>query len=114
VATSALVLSCLCCLLSPLVFLCDNPVIFVSFLLFWGIVVIADSPLFSTLAAQSIPSKIKGTALTIMNCIGFSITIISIQFINRVSTIYDFKYSFMFLAIGPVLGLISLFKTVKK
>jgi hypothetical protein len=37
------------------------------FLTFWGMVVVADSPLLSTLVAQNVPAEIKGTALTIVN-----------------------------------------------
>jgi MFS family permease len=79
----ALSLSCLCCLISPLLFSIESEIVFVSFLIFWGMVVIADSPLLSTLVAQNAPAEIKGTALTIVNSIGFTITIISIQFISK-------------------------------
>jgi len=110
VAFSALLLSCLCCLISPLVFQSNSQYLFLSFLLFWGIVVIADSPLFSTLVAHKAIPKFKGTALTIVNCIGFSITIISIQLINYLVTIWNPSYIFMLLAIGPIFGLIALYK----
>jgi len=113
VAFVALLLSCLCCLISPLIFQSNSEVLFLSFLLFWGIVVIADSPLFSTLVAQNAIPKFKGTALTIVNCIGFSITIISIQLINYVATIWNPSYIFMLLAIGPILGLMALYKKHK-
>jgi MFS family permease len=110
VAFTALLLSCLCCLISPLFFEWSSQHLFLGFLLFWGIVVIADSPLFSTLVAQNAIPKLKGTALTIVNCIGYSITIISIQLINYVATIWSPSYIFMLLAIGPILGLIALYK----
>ena len=71
-------------------------------------VVIADSPLFSTLVAQNAPQKDKGTALTIVNCIGFSITIISILLLDSLKMVYDSNFIFMILAIGPILGLIAL------
>ena len=110
VAFIALLLSCICCLLSPLIFQSNSEVLFLSFLLFWGIVVIADSPLFSTLVAQNAIPKYKGTALTMVNCIGFSITIISIQLINYVATIWNPSYIFILLAIGPIFGLMALYK----
>lgn len=78
-ARTALLLSGCCCLLLPPIFLLGSTWLFLVFLLFWGMVVIADSPLFSTLVAQNAISEFKGTALTIVNCIGFAITIISIQ-----------------------------------
>ena len=107
-AFSALLLSCFCCLVSPLFFLVSNGTIFLLFLLFWGMVVIADSALFSTLVAQNAPKKDKGTALTIVNCIGFSITILSLQLISTLFHSTSSTFVFLILAIGPVLGLISL------
>ncbi len=71
-------------------------------------VVVADSPLFSTLVAQNAPLELKGTALTIVNCIGFSVTIISIQLINIIRTLTDSNSIYMILALGPVLGLMAL------
>jgi MFS family permease len=110
IAFVALLLSCLCCLVSPFFFQSSSQYLFLGFLLFWGVVVIADSPLFSTLVAQNAIPKFKGTALTMVNCIGFSITIISIQLINYVASIWNPSYIFMLLAIGPIFGLIALYK----
>lgn len=104
----ALLLSCLCCLISPLIFTSEFEGLFIGFLFFWGIVVIADSPLFSTLVAQSASAEIKGTALTIVNCIGFFITIISIQLITRITAITVSNSIYTILAIGPIFGLIAL------
>ncbi len=108
IATLALTLSCLCCMASPLVLTTASSNIFIGFLFFWGMVVIADSPLFSTLVAHNAPSEIKGTALTIVNCVGFFITIISIQLLSGLQGVVSSKYLFMILAIGPVLGLVAL------
>jgi MFS family permease len=105
VATAALFLSCICCLFSPLFLSYANSNILFIFLVFWGMVVIADSPLFSTLVAQNAPSENKGTLLTITNSIGFSLTIISIQFFRIIAESINQEYLFVFLAIGPILGL---------
>lgn len=108
VAFSALLLSCGCCLISPLIFAFGSEILFFSFLVFWGMVVIMDSPMFSTLVAQNAVPQKKGTALTIVNCIGFAITILSIQLMNTLSQMTDSNNIYVFLALGPVLGLISL------
>lgn len=110
IAFISLLLSCLCCLVSPFFLLNSSSWMLIGFLLFWGLVVIADSPLFSTLVAQNVPEASRGSALTIVNCIGFAITIISIQFINAFLKTGKQEYVFTMLAIGPVLGLISLSK----
>ena len=107
-ASIALLLSCGCCLISPLIFASEFGSLFIGFLVFWGMVVVADSPLLSTLVAQNAVSETKGTALTIVNCLGFSITIISIQLISRMIELTDSNGIYAILAIGPILGLIAL------
>ncbi len=110
----ALLLSCICCLISPLLFASEFESLFIGFLIFWGMVVIADSPLLSTLVTQNAAAEIKGTALTIVNCIGFSITIISIQFITRIIELTDSNSIYTILAIGPIFGLIALRRKNKR
>ena len=114
VAFSSLLLSCVCCIIAPLMFFVESQEIFIGFILFWGMVVIADSPLFSTLVAQHAPSELKGTALTIVNCIGFSLTIISIQLINELKELTNSPFILTILALGPILGLIALRKKANK
>ena len=113
IAFIALLLSCGCCLVSPLIFATESESLFIGFLLFWGMVVIADSPLFSTLVAQNVSAELKGTALTIVNCIGFSITIISIQLLNILQDSMNPIYIYTILALGPILGLIILYEKKK-
>lgn len=103
-----------CCLISPLIISIESDLVFLSFLVFWGMVVIADSPLLSTLVAKNAPTEIIGTALTIVNCIGFSITIISIQIISEMRSLTDNTSIYMVLAIGPFLGLIAIRQKNKK
>ncbi len=107
VALTSLSLSCLCCLVFPMLFVINSKTVFLGFLIFWGIVVIADSPLFSTLVAQNAPNHAKGTALTIVNSIGFGITILSIQIINNIQDSIEVRYLFLLLAVGPFLGVLQ-------
>jgi len=58
---------------------------------------------------NAIPDK-KGTALTIVNCIGYAITIVSIQLLNNIINITSSNNVFIILAIGPILGILSLMK----
>jgi MFS family permease len=106
----ALLFSCLCCLRSPLIFQSSNEVLFLSFLFFWAAAVIADSPLFSTLVAQNAIAEMKGTALTIVNCLGYTITIISIQLLSLLLVYTDSTAIYAVLALGPIIGLFSLSK----
>jgi len=108
-ARTALLLSGCCCLLLPLVFAIGNLGLFIPFLLFWGMVVIADSPLFSTLVARNAIPEFKGTALTIVNCIGFAITIVSIQALSYCLQVSDSVWVYTLLFLGPAFGLYHLF-----
>ena len=109
IAFWALLLSCTCCIFSSWAFSTLSPSAFLTFLLFWGMVVIADSPLFSTMVAHNANPTIKGTALTIVNSIGFATTVVSIQLINYLKTNIDPTSLFIVLAIGPLLGLSALY-----
>ncbi|WP_460575033.1 hypothetical protein [Hymenobacter coalescens] len=44
-----------------------------------ALVLVADSPMFSSLVARSTPETTRGTALTIVNCLGFALTVPSIE-----------------------------------
>lgn len=110
IATIALAISGLCCLLSPIFLFSGSVYPFLIFLFCWGLAGTADSPLFSSLIAKHAPESLRGTSLTLVNCIGFAITIISIQVVNLLSKQLNVQYLYMVLAAGPVLGLWALIK----
>ena len=112
VAFIQLGLSGFCCLISPLMFNTSVP-IFLTFLIFWGIVVIGDSPQYSAIIALSAPKEMVGSGLTLISSIGFAITILSLWFVYQFLDIIDISYALMILAVGPILGLISLKPLVK-
>ncbi|WP_242478785.1 MFS transporter [Hymenobacter lapidiphilus] len=106
----ALLLSGACCLLSPLVLGGGGPLwLGPAFLGFWGLVVVADSPLLSTLVAQHAPPASRGTALTLVTCLGFALTIASLQFTSWLAAHLPAPYLYLPLALGPLLGLWGLF-----
>jgi MFS family permease len=106
-AIIALAASGICCVASPFLFN-TSAYVFMAFLLFWGLMVVADSPMFSSLIAQTAIAEEKGTALTIATSIGFLITIISIAVLDQLQHIIQPKWMFIFLAPGPLFGLIAL------
>ncbi len=110
VARSALIASGICCLVSPFALQLPDW-LFLVFLLLWGAVVVADSPQFSTLAATSALPEYRGTALTLVNCVGFAITIVSIQALGFVILHFEVNYLFWILAPGPIFGVLSLGKS---
>lgn len=108
VAIGSLILSGLCGLL--LLVLPDiSAFIIFPFLLLWGISVTADSPQFSTLVAQSVPAEQRGTALTLVNSVGFGITVISILVTRELALLLEPKVYLGFLFLGPTVG-VFLFK----
>jgi MFS family permease len=107
VAFAQLAASGACCVASPLLFQAPAA-LFLAFLLFWGVVVAGDSPQFSALNAKYAPRERVGSALTIANCIGFAITIVSIQALNYASSSLPPEWLFLILTPGPVLGLLAL------
>jgi len=103
VAMGSLVGSGACGLL--LLLLPEIPLVAVlPFLLVWGILVTADSPQFSTLVAQSVSPEDRGTALTLVNGLGFGLTIVSIQFTQHLAGFLSPNQFIGLLCIGPVVG----------
>jgi predicted MFS family arabinose efflux permease len=107
VAFIQLALSGICCLISPLMFYTSAP-IFLTFLIFWGIVVVGDSPQYSAIIALSAPSELVGSGLTLVNSIGFAITILSLWIVSQIAGIVELSFVLIFLALGPIAGLISM------
>ncbi len=104
VALVSLSTSGIFCLVSPLLFQL-HPFIFMACWCVWGMAVTADSPQFSTLVATHAPTEQKGTALTLVNCIGFAISIVSIQLVSFLIPKIDTPYVFLILTMGPMVGL---------
>lgn len=106
VALVSLTGSGICCLVLMVVPVLPLWVMF-PFLVIWGMLVVADSPQFSSLVAQSILPEQRGTALTLVNCIGFAFTILSIQVAQLLSNLLEPRIVLSLLFLGPVFGLVS-------
>ena len=79
-----------------------------------GVAVVGDSPQFSTLTARTAPKEWVGSALTISTCIGFSITIFSIQILKQAQLSGQIDWALLWLVPGPILGLWATFPLLKK
>ncbi len=113
VAFGMLLTSGLFCLFSPLLFFLPTS-LFLFALLVWGFSVVGDSPQFSTIVAQTAPKMYIGTALTIVNCIGFALTIFSIQLLVFLGRMVSGEWLYLVLVIGPILGLVSIRRLITR
>jgi DHA1 family inner membrane transport protein len=104
VAQVQLAASCACCLVSPLMLAAPLPLFF-AWLLLWGATAAGDSPQFSTLTAQNAPPQVVGSVLTFSNCIGFAISVVSIQLFVAAAQSWPLALVLPWLAAGPVIGL---------
>ena len=104
VAQSQLATSALCCLAAPLMLAAPLPLFF-AWLLLWGATVAGDSPQFSTLTAQNAPPAVVGSVLTFTNCIGFAISVVSIELFVGLAQNWPLAQLLPWLALGPAIGL---------
>lgn len=96
--------SLICCLLAP-IYQCTSQGVFLFYLLVWGSAVVADSAQFSSLCAMHACPGLVGTALTLTTCIGFAISVASIQIVGELlNSGWDPGNALALLAIGPTLG----------
>jgi len=72
--------------------------------LIWGFTVVADAPQTSACIIElSDPSNV-GTMLTVQTCVGFMLTMFPIHIVPQMVETFGWRYAFIFLAIGPMLG----------
>jgi MFS family permease len=74
----------------------------------WSFFVIADSAQFSALVTEAVPPHAVGTALTTQTCLGFLLTLISIQLIPPVVARAGWGAAFGMLALGPIAGILAI------
>ena len=96
-----------CCALSPLIF-GQHPIWLVCVCLWWGATVIADSAQFSAALSETADPHYIGTALTVQTAVGFLVTVGSIRLVLWLSSEVGWRWAFLPLAIGPLLGMVSM------
>ena len=103
VAGASMLASAACCLISPALFAASLPAL-VGFAAIWGVTVVADSAQFSALVTEHTPRTHVGTALTLQTSAGFLLTMVSMRLVPPISAAGGWRWAFLFLAPGPLLG----------
>jgi len=109
VAIGAMIMSAACAL--TIGFTIEAPMILVVSIAFiWGITVVADSAQFSACIIEVAPQHYVGTALTLQTCLGFLLTLVTIQLTPVWIERFGWEHTFKLLAIGPILGCIAMWR----
>ncbi|MHB1901006.1 MAG: MFS transporter [Cuniculiplasma sp.] len=90
------------------------PIVTFALAFVWGITVISDSAQFSTAVTELSPPTFTGSALTFQMAVGFLITVGSIDLIGYIVPIVGWKYAFSLLSLGPLIGVISMYRLRKR
>jgi MFS family permease len=109
ITSIAMLISGSCCLLIGPLF-GGAPWLLLLVAAIWGATVVADSAQFSSCITELGDPQYIGTALTIQMCIGFLLTNVSIELIPRVQVMAGWKYAFILLAPGPILGTLAMLR----
>ena len=109
VTSVAMAISGSCCLLVGFLF-GGSPVALLLLAVIWGASVVADSAQFSSCVTELGDPQYIGTALTLQMCVGFLLTTISIELIPKVVDLATWRYAFMILAPGPLLGVLAMLR----
>jgi DHA1 family inner membrane transport protein len=107
VAVAFLATSGACCLLAPLMLHAPGW-LFWPWLVVWGATVSSDSPQFSALTATNSPPEVVGSVLTLVNCIGFTISAAIIQASTLLLAVWPAGAVLALLGIGPLFGVLAM------
>lgn len=74
-------------------------------LILWGIAIIPDSALYSTLVADAAPPERTGSLLTIQTALGFFLTALTVQATPTLAEFVGWSWVLAIMALGPALGI---------
>ncbi|HEY1250793.1 MAG TPA: MFS transporter [Thermoanaerobaculia bacterium] len=109
IASAAMVISGTCCLVFGFLFTAPTAVLLVVAAI-WGASVVADSAQFSACVTELSDPAYMGTALTVQTCVGFLLTMVSIELVGKLSASAGWSLAFASLAPGPALGVAAMLR----
>lgn len=74
----------------------------------WGFSVVADSAQFSALVSEHAPRDHVGTALTLQTCLGFLLTLATIELMPKLAGAVGWQYASLLLVPGPLVGIAAM------
>ncbi len=77
-------------------------------LILWGILVIPDSALFSSLVADAAPPERAGSIMTLQNALGFLLTAFTVQLVPIAAGWVGWPVVLALMAVGPILGVAAM------
>jgi MFS family permease len=107
IAAASMLASAACALVSPLFFGAPAAALLVLAVV-WGFTVVSDSAQFSALVAEYTPRTHVGTALTLQTSAGFLLTMVSMRLVLPMVSLGGWKWAFVFLVPGPLLGALAM------
>lgn len=103
VAMWAMMVSASCAALTLVVY-GGSPILLYALIVLWGFSVVADSAQFSALVSEHAPRDHVGTALTLQTCVGFLLTMVTIEMLPRVAAATSWQWASLLLVPGPLMG----------
>jgi MFS family permease len=107
-ATFSISASAVCGIVHPIFYGYPSLFLYMLLLFVWGWNVTSDSPQFSALASRACKPELLGTALTVYNCIGYFMTVLSIQLCQTLAKYITMQYVSLVIAVGPILGAVAI------
>ena len=84
------------------------PELMIAALIVWGIAVIPDSALFSSMVADAAPPERVGSIMTLQTAIGFLLTAGTVQAVPILAGMLGWPTVMLIMGLGPALGFLAM------
>jgi len=74
-------------------------------LIVWGIAIVPDSALYSTMVADAAPPERAGSLLTLQNALGFLLTAMTVQLAPALAAGIGWPWVLAIMSLGPAVGI---------
>jgi MFS family permease len=85
-----------------------SPWLVLAVAIIWGVTVIADSALFSTIVTDVAEQRYVGTAVTLQLALGFTLTVVTIWIVPLIVEVAGWSLAFLVVVPGPLVGIVAM------